>query len=132
MVFMYIFFIILISSIVQGASSFGFAIVAMPFLELFLPVKTATILVLILDALLVFFISLKMRKHIVFKSLIYVILGSYLGVIIGVFGLENLKSGSLEMILGILLIIISLYLIFNDSFQIKPSKFNGISSGLIS
>jgi len=36
------------------------------------------------------------------------------------------------MILGILLIIISLYLIFNDSFQIKPSKFNGISSGLIS
>ena len=36
------------------------------------------------------------------------------------------------MILGISLIIISFYFIFNKSFQIKPSKFNGISSGLIS
>ncbi len=128
----YIFLIILIGSIIQGATSFGFAIVSMPFLVLFLPVKTATILVLILAAFLVFFIFIKMRKHVSYQAIIYVIIGSYIGVAVGVFGLENLETNILQSILGILLILVSIYFFFNKDINIKPTKTNGLFSGLIS
>ena len=128
----YIFLIILIGSIIQGATSFGFAIVSMPFLVLFLPVKTATILVLILAAFLVFFIFIKMRKHVSYQAIIYVIIASYIGVAVGVFGLENLETNILQSILGILLILVSIYFFFNKDINIKPTKTNGLFSGLIS
>jgi hypothetical protein len=128
----YIFLIILIGSIIQGATSFGFAIVSMPFLVLFLPVKTATILVLILAAFLVFFIFIKMRKHVSYQAIIYVIIGSYIGVAVGVFGLENLETNILQSILGVLLILVSIYFFFNKDINIKPTKTNGLFSGLIS
>jgi uncharacterized protein len=128
-----IFIIILIASMIQGATGFGFAILAMPLLVLILPVKMATLIVLILAFILAFMVFYQLKEHVNIKIIKFVIVGALAGRLVGMFFLENLNNNVLEIILGISLILLSLYLKINkENIEITPSKKNGIISGFLS
>lgn len=128
-----IFFIILIGSTIHGATGFGFSLFVMPLLTLLLPVKTTTIVVLNLVFILVTIIFFRMKKHINIQLIKYVILGTISGRTAGFLILERLNNDILQTLLGIVLIIISIYFIFySTTIKTRPTMLKGIVAGIIS
>lgn len=127
------FVISLLASLIQGATSFGFAIFAMAVLPFFVPFKTAAVLVLLLSMLSSWQNAFKNRRFINLKLVLPVLLTSFVGRTIGIKALVTLNTDILKMLLGITLIAFSIYFVaFNGRISIKPSTTNGAIAGIIS
>jgi uncharacterized membrane protein YfcA len=112
--------IILVASILQTSTGFGFSIMATPFLlMLFLPneaIQINIILSLIISMSLVW----RIRKDIDLQILKRFILGSIAGVPLGIFIFINIDNiNTLKLGVSIILLILTLLLIFN--FKVKPT-----------
>lgn len=133
MEYIYLFFIILVASMLQASASFGFAIVSLPLMVLFIPVRKANAIVLLLALVLTSRISYRYKSYIDMKVTMPPIIMSIVGRIIGVTVLMTTETGILRVILGGMLVILSVYMFrFSDRFKIKASKMNGGITGLIS
>lgn len=101
------------ASILQSSTGFGFSIMATPFLlMLFLPqeaIQINIILSLIISLSLIF----KIRNDIDFTLLKRFILGSMVGVPLGVFIFISMNMAALKLGVGILLLVLTLLLIGN-------------------
>lgn len=101
------------ASILQSSTGFGFSIMATPFLlMLFLPqeaIQINIILSLIISLSLIF----KIRNDIDFTLLKRFILGSMVGVPLGVFIFISMNMAALKLGLGVLLLVLTLLLIGN-------------------
>jgi len=125
-----VFTILLLGSMIQGATGFGYAIFSMPLLSLFIPLELATVLIVLTAFVLNFQIFYQRKENINWKLMGSTLGSALVGTFIGVWGLEGFSSGILRMLLGIILIIFSLYFIFYyHKIKIKPSLLNSIIAG---
>ncbi|MFW6311700.1 MAG: sulfite exporter TauE/SafE family protein [Nanoarchaeota archaeon] len=114
----------------QSATSFGFGIFVMTLLPWVIDFKQAVIVVLLLAFLLTTRLSFKLREHIKGKILIPVLITSFLGRIGGVNILMYFSEEILKSILGLMLILISLYfMLYKNKLKIKATKIKGITAG---
>ncbi len=101
--------ILFIAGFVESFLGFGSALLAMPFLTILLGVRTATPLfafVTLPVSLVVFF---QMKKHFQLKRLLYLIIGSLIGIPLGIFFIKYIDEKIAGKILACLLIGYSLY-----------------------
>lgn len=126
--------IILVASILQTSTGFGFSIMATPFLlMLFLPqeaIQINIILSLIISIALVY----KIRKDIDVRIVKRFIIGSFAGIPVGVFIITTIEDMNVFK-LGISVLILLLTVLLMLNFKVKPTPIRdfivgGISGGL--
>jgi uncharacterized membrane protein YfcA len=90
----------LAASFISGLSGFGFGLVAMALLPLLIGIKLANAFVSFCTLAIFTSLTIPLRKHISWRALVPLLVGTALGVPIGVYGLVNLPEGLLLKILA--------------------------------
>lgn len=131
----YIFIIILLSSFLQTATGFGYAIITAPLLALVLDVKD-TVVLTIVTGLIVRLVMLKsIRKNGSYQEILPFIPFSLFGAIIGAYMLLVTSNQNLRIFMGIILLFFVTTLLLNYKLPIKDNRFTkyviGITSGFL-
>jgi hypothetical protein len=113
--------IIFIASTVFATFGFGDALLALPFLTIILGVKTATPLLAMSGLTLALCLLGSGFKNIVWKEAFKLILGSLVGVPLGVLALRYGDERIMRMIVGSVIILISLYNLFKPNLSPIPT-----------
>jgi uncharacterized membrane protein YfcA len=90
----------LAASLISGLSGFGFGLVAMSALPLFVGIRLANAFVSICSLTIFAVLTIGLRKHVAWKALLSLFVGVAAGIPIGVYGLVNLPEGVLLKILA--------------------------------
>lgn len=119
----YILTIVFIATLVRSTFGFGESLVAVPLLIFFIPIETAVPLSVLISIFIAAVVVVQDRKKIHFQSakwlIIFAILGIPIGLLLLVYGNENL----VKTILGILIISYSIYsLLSKSNFQLKTDN----------
>jgi len=96
--------IMLVASAIQGATGFGFGLFAVAALSLLVPLKTATPMLAVLNAPVIFYLLWKLRGHVVWRGLGPMIAAVVVGIPFGVFVLVHWPQEVLLRILGVVLV----------------------------
>ncbi len=124
--------IIFLASFNQGLTGFGFAVTSIPLLSLIIDVKEAIPISAICGLVVNIILMFQLKSHIKFGDIKHLIIGSFVGIPLGVLFLSHADQ---NLILKILAIIILLFVLLNTSHFIKPFEFSnkwGILFGFIS
>jgi uncharacterized membrane protein YfcA len=117
-------------SFLQANIGFGFPVIAMIFLPMFLPFQTAVVICQIIVSLSLIIITIKYFNFIQWKLLLPLLIASM--VVTGIITVTSFSFDStlLTVILAIMLILLSLYFfIFSRKIAIKPTLLNGTLMG---
>jgi uncharacterized protein len=110
----FLFLIVLVGGFIQGVSGFGFGLVVMGFLPLFLTLKESTLIVIALLLVASCSILLKIYKWIDVKGLIVIVGSALVGRVLSFFVLSTYGDMDiLKQILGFFLIGMVIYLFFS-------------------
>lgn len=134
--YIYCIYLILIgfgAAFVQRVSGFGLGIFAMTFLPHFMPSHTDAATVSSLFALVTTtYNAISYRKNIEYKTALPMILASLISIPIAVYFSAVVPSNIFKILLGIILIILSVYfMFFNRHIKMKPNLKNGIIAGAL-
>ena len=129
-------FLILIgmgAGFVQRVSGFGLGIFAMVFLPHFMPSHTAAAAISSLFACVTAtYNALRYRKNVEYKTALPMICAALISIPIAVHFSSVVSGNIFKILLGIVLIVLSLYFIFfNKSIKIRPDFKNGIVAGAL-
>lgn len=124
------FIIILIASVLQTSTGFGFSILATPFLLLLFEPREAIQINLILSLIISVALFSKIKHEIDFGIVKRFIIGSSIGVVAGIFIFLMLNVSSLKLIVSMIILLLTLLLILN--FRIKRSSQRDIIVGTVS
>ena len=115
----------LLAGFIQGLSGFGSVLVALPILVLFLDFDLAVPLASIWGMTINTILLLQLRAHLRLKNILPLTLAAIPGIPLGVYILVNANTRLLEMLLGVLLLVFSLYFIWSGG------KTRNLSSRLV-
>ncbi len=129
-------FLILIgmgAGFVQRVSGFGLGIFAMVFLPHFMPSHTAAAAISSLFACVTAtYNALRYRKNVEYKTALPMICAALISIPIAVHFSSVVSGNIFKILLGIVLIVLSLYFIFfNKRIKIRPDFKNGILAGAL-
>lgn len=125
--------VVLIASLLQTSTGYGFSIIGTPFLLLIYPAHTAIQVNIILSICLSAFMIFKIRNEVDKSLLIKLIKGSIAGLIFGIFMYLFLDIRLLKMIVGALILVLTILLIFKLTIKRTNSRdfLTGGISGLL-
>lgn len=122
--------IVLVASLLQTSTGFGFSIIGTPFLLVIYPVHTAIQINIILSICLSAFMIIKIRKEVDQTLLFRLMKGSIAGLIIGIFMYLFVDIQFLKMAVGILILSLTVLLIFR--FTLNRTKNKDLMTGGLS
>jgi uncharacterized protein len=96
--------ILFLAAFTQGFSGFGFALVSIPLLSLFVDIKYAIPLGALSGFVVNVYLAFELRKHIKFFELKNLLIGSVVGIPVGVYILSEFDPYQLKLILGIIVL----------------------------
>jgi uncharacterized protein len=108
-VYFFLSLIFLVAGFTQGVTGFGFGLLAIPLLSLFIDIKTAVPLCSLLGIVITAFLSLRLRKHIDRRKILPLLLGCIPGVAAGTLMLKKTPTELLSVLMGVMLIAYALY-----------------------
>lgn len=109
----YLCLIALLAGFTQGLSGFGSVLVALPVLTYLLDLKTAVPLASTWGMTINIILLIQLRSHLSPKRILPLALASLPGIPLGVYILNTMPVWELEMVLGVLLVVLSLYFIWS-------------------
>lgn len=128
--------IIFAAGLTQGLTGFGSALVAMPLLTNLIHVRVAASLMSMTSFILQITILLRYRQHLEWRAVIRLLVGSWVAVPLGVYGLRLLNEGIVTAILGLVIVGYGLYALFTPRLpRIRDVRWGylfGFASGLLS
>ncbi len=120
---------ILLASLVQGITGFGFALIAVPLLSLFIPeLRNITPIIVIYSFLTNIIIFYKTKQYIDFKKILPLIIFGIIATPLGTYILLYINVNTLKVIVGTIIVITALAMLKN--YKIKINKQN-ISYGVV-
>lgn len=140
-IIMYGLIIIFLSSIIQGITGFGFALLAVPLLTIFIlpgesqplfTVEQAIPILICYGLLTSLFIILKSHRHIKLKEIWVMILFGIIGIPIGYFILEAVDPDLLKLIAGFIIIIAAIVLMKGYVIKLKSYSLTSMIAGFLS
>ena len=124
--------IVLIAGFIQGLTSFGLSIVAIPLLIRIFPLQEVVPTIVVLALLTNILILTSARKEIQFKKFVPLVFMGILFLPLGAYSLRYLNPDYLKLCFGILITVFSLLLILKKTFPIKHEKIGFIITGSLS
>ncbi len=121
------------ASFVQRVSGFGLGIFAMLFLPHFMPSLTsATSISCLFSSGTSTYNAIKYRKNVPYKIVLPMLISAMIFIPIAVYFSANVSNDLFSILLGIILILLSVYfLFFNEKIHFKPTVTKGILAGAI-
>ena len=107
--YIFLFLIFLLAGFTQGVTGFGFGLLAIPLLSLFIDIKTAVPLCSLLGTLITAYLSFQLRAHIDRRKILPLLLGCIPGVAAGTLLLKKAPTQLLSILMGVMLIAYALY-----------------------
>ena len=104
--------IVFLAGFTQGLSGFGSVLLSLPLMAIFIDIKTVIPLVALIGLFITVMLLVQMRKDLDWKKITPLFLGSLPGIPIGVLFLKILNKDSIQWILGVILILYSMYSLF--------------------
>lgn len=101
--------IIFFSTLVRSTFGFGDALIAMPLLAVFLPIKIVTPLVALIAFTIASYIVIQDFRQIKFEKIWKLVISSILGIPLGLFYLKGVSEEMIKLILGIIIIEFAVY-----------------------
>jgi hypothetical protein len=101
--------ILLLGSFTQGLTGFGFALISIPLLVLFLDIHSAVPLCILSGLAVTAFLSLQLHAHLDRRKLMPLLLSCLPGILAGTFFLKNINESLFKILLGGMLIAYALY-----------------------
>ncbi len=96
--------ILFVAALIHGLCGFAFALIAVPLLSLFCPLRIVVPLMALLGFALNAVLFIFLRKHFLGKPLLPLLLGALPGVLVGAKFLSHAPEGALKALLGIILV----------------------------
>lgn len=123
-----------VATAIHTSTSFGFGIITIMFFPLLMPsYATATVCVTVLTLAFTTINAVRMRKEIVWAWIVPTFVSYFIASFFAVRLLSVVDDGSIKKILGLVLILLSLYFIFfQKKIKIQPTKTNGFLAGAMS
>ncbi|AEB09979.1 sulfite exporter TauE/SafE family protein [Desulfobacca acetoxidans] len=119
----------------QGLSGFGSVLVALPLMVLLLDLKTAVPLAGLWGMTINIILLLTLRRHLDLTRIVPLVVAALPGVPLGVYFLKNVPLWLLEMVLGVLLVVFSIYFVWSGGKTRRLSRgwayAAGFSSGCL-
>lgn len=108
------------ATLVRSTFGFGESLIAVPLLTLLIPIEIAVPLSVLISIFIAAIVVVQDRKQIHFESAKWLILFAILGIPIGLFLLMYGNENTVKIILGIMIILYSVYsLLSKNKFQLK-------------
>lgn len=123
--------IVFCGAFTQGLTGFGSALVAMPLLVLFVDIHTAVALCVLNGLVITSFLSLQLKSHLDWQKIRPLLIGCLPGVVVGTLFLKNARESLFFLLLGLLLILYSLYRLFLKPEPRKLAGSWGIVAGFL-
>lgn len=124
--------IVFFAGFIQGMTAFGFILVALPLLSLFMSIKTVVPILVIVGIFLGLQLVWSERRYISIKRIILLIIFGIIGTIAGTYMLIIIDSTILKLTAGILIIITTIILAAGLRIKITNGKLAHAIIGLIS
>lgn len=124
---------VLLAAFVQSTTGFGFAIVCMAILPVFIPYGSAQLVAVVMSLVGNLIIVLRKRKHIQWQQVLLPALFGAVGTVSGLLIIKNSAPEIYKRLLGVFLCLLAIwFLFFNDRVRIKGSARNGALIGAVS
>lgn len=127
--------IILFAGFTQGLTSFGFALISMPFLSKFIPLQVVVPIIVILSLISNVAVLYDSRKDVDLRKLWVLIFSSIAAAPFGAYILLVVDANALKICIGILIILFAFLLLNGISFPVRKEKLAyipvGAASGLL-
>jgi uncharacterized membrane protein YfcA len=124
-----------LAGFVQGVTGFGSALVAVPLLTFLIDIKVAVPLSMLNGLLITLFLSVELRRHIDWRKIAPLFIGSLPGILVGIALFKKSPSTALRVLLGIVLIVYGIYRLAGRAKHIaihrKWGYLAGFATGLI-
>ena len=121
------------ASLIQSVTGFGFGIFAMIFLPYIMAYTEANVLSTILSTFTSLAVVVMMLRRVDWKNIIFPALGCTVATYLAVSFIKSQEKGLLTLLLGIVLIILSVYFFFfAGKIRIRATWYTGLAAGLIS
>ena len=117
MTFVFAALIILLASTVQGATSFGFSLIALPLLGFFFDIKVVVPALVCFSLILNLMILLKLKLKPDLKLMLPLVLFATLTIPLGVKALLLIDEHLLKQIVSVILLVVSILLLFGVKVQ---------------
>ncbi len=127
--------VVFVSTLVHAVFGFGSALVAMPILAMFMGLSFATPFVALMCSVINLILAVHYRKEVYWRPVIQMVLGSLMGIPMGIWLLKGLNEDSLRFILGLIIAGNSVYALVKIQMpQLKSDRlawFFGLISGVL-
>lgn len=124
--------IIFAAGVIQGITSFGFSLLAVPLLSIFLPFKIVVPMLIIYSLFLNSIILYNVRKHVNLKKIYILVIAGIVGTFFGTYALESLDENILKVIVGAIVTISSIAFIKGYRMPVKNERLSYLPVGLLS
>jgi hypothetical protein len=101
--------IVLSAAFLQGLTGFGFGLIALPLLGLFLDIKTIVPLMILLAVIISIYLSFCLRKSINLKCAFTLLAASLTGIPLGVYALKQISPQGLSICVGVIMVAFTSY-----------------------
>ncbi len=130
--YIWIFLIIFVASIIQGMTSFGSSLFALPLLLFFLDIKEIVPLLASYNLIMNSMIFKKIGKDADLKAIAPLLITAMIFTIIGSFLLTNLEAGPIKLTVGIILFITAVSNLFGLRVKFKKPENYYVPVGIVS
>ena len=124
--------IIFLAAVVMGVTSFGFALIAVPLLNLLLPLKVLVPVLILYGVITDMILLLPIYRHLDLKGMGYLVGAGILGIPLGTWLLVILDESILKIAVGIIVIVSAWALYSGYRVQIGNEKLGNAVAGFIS
>lgn len=120
--------VVLAAAIVTGFSGFGFALIAVPLLSLFVDIKFGVPLVLLLAFFSVAILSLNKLRFFKEPTILIILVGMILGITGGAHLLANFETSLLKKLLGVVVILFGVHIFVRSRRERDPKHYDAAPS----
>ena len=124
--------IILIASLIQSTAGFGFALLAVPLLSLFMPMTDVVPTIVILSTVTNLFVSWEQRKSLKIREMLPLFIAGIAGIPLGVWGLKTFDQELLKALVGLIILVTSAALFFDWKISFSRKSLSLVTAGLFS
>lgn len=124
--------IFLVSALLQGLSGFGFSILAVPLITLFVPPQTAVPVLLLYSIIINLVVLHSARKSIDLKKIWLLLLAGIAGLPLGAKLLVSLEAAVIKVFIGIMILIFGTLMMLGYRKKLKHERIAMLPIGLIS
>ncbi len=124
--------VVFISSMIQGMTSFGFSLLAVPLLGLFMPLSIIVPMLVLFSLLMNFMILTKLRSAPDFKAIGVILITGMIATPIGAHLLRSLNPDILKFVVGVVIFISGLFMYRGYKIQFKNKSVSFLTTGFLS